>query len=101
MGASPVQNRFGSLDAVHLRSGVAFSFSVTLCAFGYRDSVCKHSSVMGRMDKTLITRVRFALPKAWKPELGYAVLERKKTEFLQKSPSVSASYGHSATQIYE
>ena len=115
VGASPVQNigaygvelqdRFDSLDAVHLHSGEAFTLNAAQCAFGYRDSVFKHKGDtdkgMGLMDKALITRVRFALPKAWKPELGYADLERKKAEFIQKNTAMSASNGHSALQIYE
>jgi UDP-N-acetylmuramate dehydrogenase len=91
VGGSPVQNigaygvelqdRFDSLDAVDLTTGKTFTLDAAQCAFGYRDSVFKHSSTgpngLGLAGKALITRVRFALPKAWKPVLGYADLEKK------------------------
>jgi UDP-N-acetylmuramate dehydrogenase len=54
VGASPVQNigaygvelqdRFESLDAIDLTTGQAFTLNAAQCAFGYRDSVFKHSS---------------------------------------------------------
>jgi UDP-N-acetylmuramate dehydrogenase len=95
VGAAPVQNigaygvelqdRFESLDAVDLTTGQTFTLNAAQCAFGYRDSVFKHSSTarssdapgFGLADKALITRVRFSLPKAWKPVLGYADIEKK------------------------
>ena len=90
VGASPVQNigaygvelqdRFESLDAIDLETGQSFTLNAAQCAFGYRDSVFKHLPAapgMGLAGKALITRVRFALPKAWKPVLGYADLERR------------------------
>jgi UDP-N-acetylmuramate dehydrogenase len=53
VGASPVQNigaygvelkdRFESLDAVDLSPAAAFTLDAEQCAFGYRDSVFKHS----------------------------------------------------------
>ena len=86
VGASPVQNigayglelqdRFDSLDGVDLRTGLGVTLGAELCAFGYRDSVFKHS-LAGRV---LITRVRFRLPKPWKPVLGYLELERKQAD---------------------
>lgn len=94
VGASPVQNigaygvelqdRFDSLDAMDLETGQPFTLNAAQCAFGYRDSVFKHTSTasgsapgFGLAGRALITRVRFALPKAWKPVLGYADLDRK------------------------
>ncbi len=94
VGASPVQNigaygvelqdRFHSLDAIDLTTGQSFSLDAAQCAFGYRDSVFKHTSSgpngLGLAGKALITRVRFCLPKLWKPVLGYLDLERKMAE---------------------
>jgi len=92
VGASPVQNigaygvelqdRFESLDAVDLQTGQAFTLNAAQCAFGYRDSVFKHGgpTSMGLKDRAVIVRVRFALPKVWKPVLGYADIEKKMTE---------------------
>ena len=95
VGASPVQNvgaygvelqdRFESLDAIDLQTGQVFTLNAAQCAFGYRDSVFKHGGPLptaggqplGLKDRALILRVRFALPKVWKPVMGYADLERK------------------------
>lgn len=99
VGASPVQNigaygvelqdRFLELDAIDLTTGQSFTLNAAQCAFGYRDSVFKHKSSAGEAastagnpgfglaDKALITKVRFALPKNWKPVLGYADIEKK------------------------
>jgi UDP-N-acetylmuramate dehydrogenase len=86
VGASPVQNigaygielkdRFEALDAVDLVTGRSVTLRAEICAFGYRDSVFKHS-LRGR---SVITRVRFRLPKAWQPVQGYLDLERKRAE---------------------
>ena len=86
VGASPVQNigaygvelqdRFESLDAVDLVTGRSVTLHAPDCAFGYRDSVFKHA-LAGR---SLITRVRFRLPRPWQPVLGYLELERKRAE---------------------
>ena len=94
VGASPVQNigaygvelqdRFHSLDAVHLDSGELFTLDAAQCGFGYRDSVFKHAPRdardFGLEGRALITQVRFWLPKRWQPVLGYADLERKMAE---------------------
>lgn len=97
VGAAPVQNvgaygvelqdRFESLDAMDLQTGQVFTLNAAQCAFGYRDSVFKHASnadgqqqALGLKDRAVILRVRFALPKAWKPVLGYADLEKKQAE---------------------
>jgi UDP-N-acetylmuramate dehydrogenase len=94
VGASPVQNigaygvelqdRFESLDAIDLVTGRLFTLDATQCAFGYRDSVFKHSpardSDFGLAGRALILRVRMRLPKPWRPVLGYLDLERKIAE---------------------
>ncbi|MEO6320514.1 MAG: UDP-N-acetylmuramate dehydrogenase, partial [Polaromonas sp.] len=112
VGASPVQNigaygvelqdRFESLDGVDLTTGQTFTLNAAQCAFGYRDSVFKHASkpgeasgaqALGLKEKALISRVRFSLPKAWKPVLGYADIEKKR---IQRNVDVP-----DALQIYE
>jgi len=106
VGASPVQNigaygvelqdRFDSLDAMDLQTGQVFTLNAAQCAFGYRDSVFKHSSAassdrgqkaLGLKDRALILRVRFALPKLWKPVLGYADIDKKVAEAGCSQPS--------------
>jgi len=106
VGAAPVQNigaygvelqdRFDSLDAIDLQSGQVFTLNAAQCAFGYRDSIFKHSSsanadkgqqALGLKDRALILRVRFALPKLWKPVLGYLDLEKKMTEHGVEQPT--------------
>ncbi|HNW64865.1 MAG TPA: UDP-N-acetylmuramate dehydrogenase, partial [Piscinibacter sp.] len=99
VGAAPVQNigayglelkdRFESLDAVDLVTGRSVTLGAEICDFGYRDSVFKHS-LAGR---TLITRVRFRLPRPWQPVLGYLDIERKMRETGVAAPS--------AQQIFE
>lgn len=93
VGASPVQNigayglelkdRFESLDAVDLVTGRSVTLGASICKFGYRDSEFKHS-LAGR---SVITRVRFRLPKPWTPVLGYLELERKVAETGIAEPS--------------
>lgn len=93
VGAAPVQNigayglelkdRFESLDAVDLVTGRSVTLGPEICAFGYRDSVFKHS-LAGR---TLITRVRLRLPRPWQPVLGYLDIERKMREAGVPNPS--------------
>ncbi len=117
VGAAPVQNigaygvelqdRFDSLDAVDLDTGREFTLDAAQCAFGYRDSVFKHSPApapqaesaetlpqkgFGLAGRALIVRVRLALPKAWKPELGYADLERKQAESGIAQPTARQIY---------
>ncbi|MEO7338043.1 MAG: UDP-N-acetylmuramate dehydrogenase [Caldimonas sp.] len=82
-GAAPVQNigaygvelqdRFESLDAVDLVTGRSVTLRAPICEFGYRDSAFKHS-LAGR---SVITRVRFRLPKPWRAVLGYLDIQRK------------------------
>ncbi len=100
VGAAPVQNigaygvelqdRFHSLDAVNLHTGELFTLEASQCAFGYRDSVFKHATQTGLLGKAVITAVRFALPKAWRPELSYADLRRKYADFLKQIGSEPA-----------
>ncbi|CAN7229614.1 UDP-N-acetylmuramate dehydrogenase [Rhizobacter sp. LjRoot28] len=92
VGASPVQNigaygmelkdRFESLDGVDLVTGRSITLGPEICAFGYRDSVFKHSLA----NRVVITRVRFRLPRPWQPVLGYLELERKMAEERVSSP---------------
>ena len=99
VGASPVQNvgaygvelqdRFESLDAIDLHTGKTFTLNAAQCGFGYRDSVFKHASQpLGLAGRAMITRVRFALPKPWRPVLGYADLDKKmaQTGVTQPTP---------------
>ena len=102
VGASPVQNvgaygvelqdRFEALDAVDLRTGQGFTLNAAQCAFGYRDSVFKHGGAMGLKDRALILRVRFALPKPWRPVLGYADIAKKMAEQRCTSPTAKQIY---------
>ncbi|HEV8313487.1 MAG TPA: UDP-N-acetylmuramate dehydrogenase [Burkholderiaceae bacterium] len=83
VGAAPVQNigaygvelkdRFESLDAVDLVTGRSVLLDAAMCHFSYRDSVFKNVLA----GKSIITRVRFRLPRPWQPVLGYLDLERK------------------------
>jgi len=110
VGASPVQNigaygvelqdRFDSLDAIDLQTGQVFTLNAAQCGFGYRDSVFKHGTttpvgphrLLGLKDRALILRVRFCLPKVWKPVLGYADLERKMAETGIQQPTARQIY---------
>ena len=93
VGAEPVQNigaygvelqdRFESLDAVDLLTGRSVVLGPEICAFGYRDSVFKHSL----NQRAVITRVRFRLPRPWQPVVGYLDLERKMNESGNHAPS--------------
>jgi UDP-N-acetylmuramate dehydrogenase len=108
VGAAPVQNigaygvelqdRFESLDAIDLQTGQVFTLDAAQCGFGYRDSVFKHAADeahhgLGLAGRALITQVRLALPKPWKPVLGYLDLEKKLAETGAKNPT--------AEQIFE
>lgn len=86
VGAAPVQNigaygvelsdRFDSLNAMDLTTGRAVTLRADALRFGYRDSVFKHELA----GKSVITRVRFRLPRPWRPVLGYVDLARKVAE---------------------
>jgi len=96
VGASPVQNigayglelaeRFDSLDAVDLVTGRAVTLGREALRFGYRDSVFKHGGFGGLAGKSVITRVRFRLPRPWRPVLGYLELERRMHEARVEKP---------------
>ena len=106
VGGAPVQNigaygvelqdRFESLDAIDLVTGQTFTLDAAQCAFGYRDSVFKHTAAQpgdfGLAGRALILRVRFRLPKPWKPVLGYADLERKIRETGILEPSAQQTF---------
>ncbi|MEO6972931.1 MAG: UDP-N-acetylmuramate dehydrogenase [Rhodoferax sp.] len=112
VGGSPVQNigaygvelqdRFDSLDALDLTTGRRFTLDAAQCGFGYRDSVFKHVSApasgrsgpagLGLAGRALITQVRFALPKHWRPVLGYLDLEKKMAESGVRDPSPQQIY---------
>jgi UDP-N-acetylmuramate dehydrogenase len=106
VGGSPVQNvgaygvelqdRFESLDAIDLFTGKAFSLDAAQCAFRYRDSVFKHVPAkegdFGLGGRALILRVRFRIPKPWKPVLGYVDLERKIHDTGISEPSARQIY---------
>ncbi len=92
VGASPVQNigaygvelkdRFDALDAVDLVTGRSVTLTAAECHFGYRDSIFK-GLLAG---KSVITQVRFRLPRPWRPALGYLELERKMAETGNATP---------------
>lgn len=92
VGASPVQNigaygvelkdRFDSLDAVDLVTGRTVTLDAAACRFGYRDSVFKNLLA----GKSVITRVRFRLPRPWQPVRGYLDLERRMAETGNTDP---------------
>jgi len=99
VGAAPVQNigaygielkdRFESLDAVDLVTGRSVTLGPSICAFGYRDSVFKHS-LAGR---SVITRVRLRLPRPWQPVLGYLDIARRMHDTGITAPSAQQVFG--------
>ena len=105
-GAAPVQNigayglelqdRFDSLDAIDFTTGDVFTLNAAQCGFGYRDSVFKHPAAQvgdfGLAGRSLILRVRFALPKDWQPVLGYLDIERRMQEEGVAHPTARQLY---------
>lgn len=96
VGAAPVQNigayglelqdRFDSLDYLDLTTGAKHSLNADACRFGYRDSIFKREL----QGQALITHVRFALPKSWKPNISYAELAKfAKQEAQSDAPTPS------------
>jgi UDP-N-acetylmuramate dehydrogenase len=98
VGAAPVQNigaygvelkdRFDSLDAVDLVTGRSVTLRSSICGFGYRDSVFKRE-LAGR---SLITRVRFRLPRPWQPMVSYLDLARKMVDTGIAEPQARTVY---------
>ena len=97
VGAAPVQNigaygvelkdRFHSLVAVDLITGRTVELEASACRFAYRDSVFKHTGFGGLAGKSVITRVRFRLPRPWQPVLGYLDLQRRMEDSGITEPS--------------
>lgn len=93
VGAAPVQNIgaygleqgefFHSLDLVDLVTGRSGTVPQQACHFGYRDSVFKRALA----GKSLITRVRYQLPKAWKPRISYTDLHKYWQKRNQPAPN--------------
>jgi UDP-N-acetylmuramate dehydrogenase len=98
VGAAPVQNigayglelkdRFHSLDAVDLVTGRRICLDAGQCHFGYRDSIFKQHLA----GKSVITRVRLALPRPWQPVLGYLDLERRMAETGNRDPDAQTIF---------
>lgn len=90
VGAAPVQNigaygievkdRLEAVEVMDLVTGRPALLPASVCRFGYRDSVFKHSDFGGLAGKSVITKVRLRLPRPWLPVLGYLELERKMAE---------------------
>jgi UDP-N-acetylmuramate dehydrogenase len=98
VGAAPVQNigaygvelkdRFESLDAVDLITGRPVTLDAAACRFGYRDSAFKQHLA----GKSVITRVRFRLPRPWAPVLGYLELVRRMAETGNSEPDAQTIF---------
>jgi UDP-N-acetylmuramate dehydrogenase len=99
VGAAPVQNigayglelsdRFESLDTVDLVTGRTVTLNGLQCKFAYRHSLFK-GALAG---KSVITRVRFRLPRPWQPVLGYLDLERRIAETGIHHPDAATIFG--------
>lgn len=78
-GAAPVQNigaygaeladYFHSLDAYDRQTGETVVFDRSECGFAYRDSRFKQQP-----DRYVVLAIRLALPRRWRPNLGFAGL---------------------------
>ena len=66
------EERFHSLTAWDVPAGRLVEMRAADCRFAYRDSAFKHDAP-GRW---IIVSVRFALPRPWRPVLGYPDLQR-------------------------
>ncbi|MCS6766233.1 MAG: UDP-N-acetylmuramate dehydrogenase [Candidatus Protistobacter heckmanni] len=96
-GGAPIQNigayglemaRFcESVRAWDFGEGGFVELGAAECGFGYRDSVFKQEP--GRY---LVTRVRFALPKDWTPNTGYAELAAELAQAGADKPTPRAIF---------
>ncbi len=95
VGASPIQNigAYGveiedfieSVLAVDLHSNKQVKFQKHDCDFAYRDSIFKH-----RLDRYIITAVRFRLSRLFSPVLEYSGVKEKLLELQLHPRSVTA-----------
>ena len=95
VGAAPIQNIgaygaqlsdvFVDLEAVPLAGGEPHTMDAAACAFGYRDSVFKHSL----RDRMLITQVRLRLHKRPRLNLEYAGVREELARMAVTEPTVA------------
>ncbi len=98
VGAAPVQNvgayglelaeRLHSVRAWDCQEQAIVQMAPEQCEFGYRDSVFKRKYRDGR----IIVAVTLALPKRWRPVLGYAELDRELKAASHEEPSAAAIF---------
>ncbi len=95
VGAAPIQNIgaygaqlsdvFVDLEAVPLAGGEPRTMDAAACAFGYRDSVFKHTL----RDRMLITQVRLRLHKRPRLNLEYAGVREELARMAVTEPTVA------------
>ncbi len=95
VGAAPVQNIgaygaelkdcFHSLTAFDFRDGKVIELGKPDCQFAYRHSIFKTYF----KDRFVILDVCFALPKAWKPNVAYAEVEKELAVRKMTNPTAS------------
>ena len=95
VGAAPIQNIgaygaqlsdvFVDLEAVPLAGGEPRTMDAAACAFGYRDSVFKHTL----RDRMLITQVRLRLHKRPRLNLEYAGVREELVRMAVTEPTVA------------
>lgn len=98
VGAAPVQNvgayglelaeRLHSVRAWDCRQQAIVQMAPEQCEFGYRDSVFKRKY----RDDRIIVSVTLALPKLWRPVLGYAELDRELNARSDEEPCAAAIF---------
>lgn len=94
VGASPMQNIgaygreikdvFHSLEAYHIESGNVHTFSNEECAFGYRESVFKHTY----KNQYVILNVTYKLSKVHQLNTSYGVIENELSKMGVKTPTI-------------